>query len=127
MKTNYPINETEKYIKNCPKEVQNKLREIRSLIREVAPDSTKRTDHFQFPGYSYEGFDYNGMFVWFSYKKPFVCLHVRPPVIDDHKNELVSYTKTKAIVKFPVDKEIPAPLVKKLIKARMNINSKKIK
>jgi uncharacterized protein YdhG (YjbR/CyaY superfamily) len=111
----------DQYIEECPKETQAKLRKIRAAIREVAPDSIERTDYFQMPGYSYEGYDYNGMFAWFSYKKPYVRLHVRPPVIQDNKKELAGYATTKAIVSFPVEKEVPIALVKKLVKASIKV------
>jgi uncharacterized protein YdhG (YjbR/CyaY superfamily) len=42
-------------------------------------------------------------------------------VIQEHKKELAGYTTTKAIVSFPVDKKIPMPLVKKLVKASLKI------
>jgi uncharacterized protein YdhG (YjbR/CyaY superfamily) len=71
------------------------------------------------PGYSYAGFDYDGMFVWFSFKKPHVRLHVRPPVIQEHGKELAGYTTTKAIVSFPMGKPVPMTLVKKLVKASL--------
>lgn len=70
----------DKYIANAPKGVQGKLRQIRATIREAAPGATERTDYFQLPGYSYEGYDYDGMFVWFSFKRPNIRLHLRPPV-----------------------------------------------
>jgi uncharacterized protein YdhG (YjbR/CyaY superfamily) len=73
------------------------------------------------PGYSYPGFDYDGMFVWFSFKKPFVRLHVRPPVIQQHSTELADYLTMKAIVSFPMDSRIPVILVKKLVKASLKI------
>jgi uncharacterized protein YdhG (YjbR/CyaY superfamily) len=111
----------DEYIAKSPKESQDKLRTIRAAIREVAPDSIERTDYFQIPGYSYQGFDYNGMFAWFSFKKPYVRLHVRPPVIQEHKKELEGYTTTKAIISFPVDKEIPIPLVKQLVRASIRV------
>jgi uncharacterized protein YdhG (YjbR/CyaY superfamily) len=113
------------YIASAPEEAHSKLREIRAVIREVAPDATERTDYFQIPGYSYEGYDYNGMFVWFSFKKSFVCLHVRPPVIQEHKKDLAGYTTTKAIVSFPVNKKIPMALVKKLVKASLKVMKQK--
>ena len=111
------LNEVDAYIARAPKEAQPKLKEVRAAIQEVASDAAERTDYFQIPGYSYEGYDYNGMFAWFSFKKPYVRLHVRPPVIQEHKKELAGYTATKAIVSFPVDKKIPLALVKKLVKA----------
>ena len=114
-------NNVEEYIAKCPKDVQDGLMKIRAAIRNVAHDATERTDYFQIPGYSYEGYDYNGMFVWFSYKKPNLRLHVRPPVIEEHKKDLVGCVTTKSIVMFPEDKEIPIPLVKKLVKASIKV------
>ena len=117
----YSEKDVEEYIEKRPKEAQAKLRKIRAAIWEVAPDSAERTDYFQIPGYSYEGYDYDGMFAWFSFKKPNVRLHVRPPVIQEHKKELVGYATTKSIISFPVDKAIPIRLVKKLVKASINV------
>jgi uncharacterized protein YdhG (YjbR/CyaY superfamily) len=67
----------EAYIANCPKEIQSKLKGIRAAIREVAPGATETTSYFDIPGYSYPGYDYNGMFVWFSFKEPNIRLHLR--------------------------------------------------
>ena len=118
----------DKYIANTPKVVQGKLREIRAAIREAAPGATERTDYFQLPGYSYEGsYDYDGMFVWFSFKQPFIRLHVRPPVIQDHKKELAGCATTKAIVSFPIDRTISMALVKKLVKASLKVMKDKAK
>ena len=105
------------YIENCPKEVQGRLNDIRIAIQSAAPGSTETVSYFQMPGYLYEGYDYNGMFAWFSYKTPYVRLQVRPPVLEDHKKDLGGYTTTKAIISFPTDKPIPKALVKKLVKA----------
>jgi uncharacterized protein YdhG (YjbR/CyaY superfamily) len=73
------------------------------------------------PGYSYPGFDYDGMFAWFSFKKPYIRLHVRPPVIEAHERELADYSATKAIVSFPSGNPIPIALVKKLVKASVKV------
>ena len=116
-----------KYIASAPKGVQGKLREIRAAIREAAPGSTERTDYFQLPGYSYEGYDYDGMFVWFSFKKPNIRLHLRPPVIQNHKKELAGCTTTKAIAGFPADRAISMALVKKLVKASLKVMKDKSK
>ena len=112
-------------ISKCPKEVQSNLRKIRTAIQEAAPGSTERTDYFQMPGFSYEGYDYDGMFAWFSFKKPYVRLHVRPPVIKDYKKELAGYRATTAIVSFPADKTVPIGLVKKLVRASVKVMREK--
>jgi uncharacterized protein YdhG (YjbR/CyaY superfamily) len=122
---NYVSSSVDKYIAKCPKEAQAKLRKIRDAIRAAAPHATERTDYFQIPGYSYEGYDYDGMFAWFSFKKPNIRLHVRPPVIEEHKRELIDCVTTKSIVTFPENKEIPITLVKKLVKASIKVMKNK--
>jgi uncharacterized protein YdhG (YjbR/CyaY superfamily) len=111
----------DEYIAACPKEVQANLEKVRAAIQEVAPGSLETTSYFQFPGYSYPGYNYNGMFVWFSFKAPFIRLHVRPPVIDDHKKQLANFQKTKSIVSFPSDQKLPAELIKDLVKASLDV------
>ena len=111
--------EVDEYIAICPKEAQDNFAKMRAAIQAAAPGATERTDYFQMPGYSYPGFDYDGMFVWFSFKKPYIRLHVRPPVIQEHSKELAGYPTTKAIVSFPGDTRIPVTLVKKLVKASL--------
>ena len=116
-----PENNTESYINSCPEDAQTKLRMVRDAIHEVAPDAIERTDYFEMPGYSYEGHDYNGMFVWFSYKNKQVRLHLRPPVIQEHKHEVKDYKTTKAIVNFPLDNMPQKALIQKLILASRDV------
>lgn len=103
------------YIAKWPREIQTKLRNIRSIIRSLAPDAIETMSYFDMPGYSYEGYDYNGMFVWFSYKPPFVRLHVRPKALVQHRKALAGFRKTKAIVCLPSEGGIPKMLVRKLV------------
>src|SRR4051794_18823297 len=92
------------YIAAHPKEAQAKLKDIRAAIREVAPDAVETVSYFAMPGYSYEGYVYNGMFAWFSFKAPYVRLHVRPQALLKYKKELAKYATTRAIVSFPTEK-----------------------
>ena len=112
--------EVGEYIARCPKEAQGDLAKIRAAIRAAVPRAVERTDYFQWPGYSYPGLDYyDGMFTWFSFKKPHIRLHVPPPVIQNHRKELAGYATTKAVVSFPMGKPAPITLVKKLVKASL--------
>lgn len=111
----------DEYIEKCPKEVQDRLNDMRIAIQRAAPGSTETVSYFQMPGYLYEGYDYNGMFAWFSFKTPYVRLHVRPPVIENHRKDLGSYATTKSIISFPPGKAIPKALVKKLVKASIQV------
>lgn len=110
----------DEYIARCPKEARGNLAKIRAAIRAAAPGATERTDYFQMPGYSDPRIDYyDGMFAWFSFKKPHIRLHVPPLVIQKHRKELAGFATTKAIVSFPMDKPVPMTLVKNLVKASL--------
>lgn len=109
------------YISECPREVQEKLKKIRVAIQEIAPDATETVSYFGIPGYCFEGYDYNGMFVWFSYKKPYIRLHVRPPVSQDYAKELVGCKITTGIIGFPEAQDISPALIKKLVKASLSV------
>jgi uncharacterized protein YdhG (YjbR/CyaY superfamily) len=109
------------YIAKCPSDIQGKLKEIRAAIKEVAPVAHETMDYFQMPGYYYPGYDYNGMFAWFGLQKSYIRLLLRPPTIQDHEKELALYHTPTAAVHFPLDKKVPLPLVKKLVKASLKI------
>jgi uncharacterized protein YdhG (YjbR/CyaY superfamily) len=112
--------EVDEYIARCPKEAQGGLARIRAAVRSAAPGAIERTDYFQMPGYSYPGFVYyDGMFAWFSFKKPHIRLHIPPSVIQKHREELAGYSRTKGIVSFPIGEPVPMTLVKKLVKTSL--------
>jgi uncharacterized protein YdhG (YjbR/CyaY superfamily) len=118
--------EVDEYIARCPKEAQGNLAKIRAAIRTAVPGAIERTDYFRMPGYSYPGLVYyDGMFAWFSFKKPHIRLHVPPSVIQEYRKELAGYAKTKAIVSFPKGKPLPMTLVKKLVRASLKAMKEK--
>ena len=89
-------------------------------IRTVAPDAIETVSYFGIPGYCYEGYDYNGMFAWFSYKEPYIRLHVRPPVAENHIKELEGCKITTGIIGFPETEELSPILITKLVRASLN-------
>jgi uncharacterized protein YdhG (YjbR/CyaY superfamily) len=104
------------YISATPREAQEKLREFRAAIMEVAPKAVEGFS-YQMPYYAYKG-----RLAWFAYQKGYVGLYLRPPVIADHKDELAGYVTTKSAIHFPLDEKVPVQLVKKLVRARMKRN-----
>ncbi len=111
----------DEYIAEFPEPIQAKLTELRKAVREIAPDAVETVSYFGIPGYSYEGYDYNGMFVWFSYDNKNLRLHLRPPVLENFEKEIKDYEKTKSILKFSQEEEIPTQLVKRLVKASLDV------
>ena len=62
---------------------------------------------------------------YFRLSKKHIGLYFPTPVIAEHKKELKGYGTSTATVRFPLDKKLPAALIKKLVKARVNKNETK--
>ena len=114
--TNKVPKNVDAYISAAPKEVQDKLREVRAAIREAAPTAHESIS-YRIPYY-----EYRGRLVWFGIQRAHIGFYVRPPVIEEHKDELAGYDTTKSAIHLPLDRKIPIPLIKKLVKARMEKN-----
>lgn len=82
----------------------------------MAP-TARESISYRMPYYSYKG-----RLAWFGLHKAHIGLYLRPPVIEEHKNELASYETTKSAVHLPLDRKIPVPLIKELVQARMKKN-----
>jgi uncharacterized protein YdhG (YjbR/CyaY superfamily) len=104
------------YIAAAPKEVRDKLKKLQAIIKEAAPSAAERIS-YGMPYYSYKG-----RLAYFSLSKAHIGLYIPTPVIDEHRAILKDYEAEKATVRFPLDKELPAALIRKLVKARMKKN-----
>ena len=104
------------YIARAPKATQSKLKEVRKAIKQVAPLAAESIS-YNIPHYGYKG-----KLAWFASMRGYVGLYLRPPVIAEHKHELTIYKTTKSAIHFPLDKKLPIPLIKKLVRARMRKN-----
>ncbi len=114
----YQVKDVDEYIANAPKEVQEKLKQLRKAIKSVASDANEKISY----GMPY--YDYKGRLVYFAFAKKHIGLYIPPPIIEQHKNELKDYVTAKSTVQFPLDKNLPIALIKKLVKARVEWNSK---
>ncbi len=111
----------DEYIDSAPPEIQPKLKQIRKIIQEVAPDAEEKLSY----GMPYYG--YKGRLAYFAFAKKHLGLYIVPPVVDDHKEELKKYVTSTSTVQFPLDQDLPVALIKKLVKARIKINDEKSK
>ena len=107
------------YISAAPKAVQPKLKELRKLIKSVAPNAEEKIS------YSMPYYGYKGRLAYFAFAKSHVGLYVMPPVIKDHAKDLKGYVTAKATVQFPLEKKLPVTLIKKLVKAGKKNNEKR--
>jgi uncharacterized protein YdhG (YjbR/CyaY superfamily) len=110
------IKTVDEYIEDAPEEVQKKLRQLREVIKNVAPEAGEKISY----GMPYYG--YKGRLAYFRLAKKHIGLYIPPPVIENHKEELKKYITAKSTIRFPLDSELPLFLIKKLVKARMVLN-----
>ena len=77
------------YISKAPKEVQGKLREVRSAIRKAAPGALEGIS-YSMPYYARKGsLSWNERsIVWFGLQSRHIGLYLPPPIVADHKKDL---------------------------------------
>lgn len=103
----------DEYIERFEPDVQTILREIRSSIRNAAPDA-KEVISYQMPA-----FKQNGMLVYFAAWKSHIGFY--PPVAGDAAVEKAAarYANEKGNLLFPLDKPIPYNLIARIVKLRV--------
>jgi uncharacterized protein YdhG (YjbR/CyaY superfamily) len=111
-----PAKNVDEYIAQAPIEVQEKLQELRAVIRTTAPCAEERIS------YGMPFYDYKGRLVYFQLWKKHIGFYIPTPVLEEHKSELEGYETTKATVRFPLDENLPLDLIKKLVEARVRKN-----
>lgn len=111
--------EVDAYIAAAPAAAQGKLGRVRRAIREAAPQA-RESISYRMPHYSYQG-----RLVWFGLFKRHIGVFFRPPVLEEHRSELKGYTMTMSSLHLPLDREVPVPLLKKLVKAAIRKNDER--
>jgi uncharacterized protein YdhG (YjbR/CyaY superfamily) len=98
----------DEYIKAAPKEAQGKLREIRAILKKVAPGA-KESLKWGSPVFEEER-------ILFSYSAHKTHLNFSPtgPAMEPFKEELVKLKTGKDTIQFPYDKPLPKALVRKI-------------
>lgn len=111
----------DEYILLFPPDVQDKLRRLRNVIREAAPDA-KETISYQMPA-----FERNGILVYFAAFKNHIGFFPTSSGIAQFKDELSGYKGGRGSVQFPLDKSIPYELISRIVKFRVAENIEKAK
>ncbi len=115
------MNEIDIYINEHPKEISDKLTELRNLIHELAPDTTEKIS-FQMPAFQLEG----KTFIFFAAFKKHIGLYPEPNAIIAFADKLTDYQTSKGTIKFPFDKPLPLDLIKEIIIFRIDEHLKKV-
>lgn len=115
------IKTVDEYIASAPENIQEKLIQLRKVIKDTAPEAEEKIS------YSMPYYGYKGRLAYFGYAKNHIGLYLIPPLIDKHKDELKKYVTSTSTVQFPLEDELPISLIKKLVKAGIKQNEEKLK
>jgi uncharacterized protein YdhG (YjbR/CyaY superfamily) len=104
----------DEYLVRVPEPARSTLNKIRSTIRSAVPAETAEVISYGIPA-----FKFKQVVVWYAAFSDHCSLVPTASVIDMFKDELNSYPISKGTIDFPVDKPLPATLLKKMVKARL--------
>ena len=116
---NITFNTIDEYIMQFPTEVQEKLKTLKKVIKEAAPEAEEKIS------YKMPTFTLHGNLVHFAGYKNHIGLYPTPSGIEAFKEELSKYKGAKGSVQFPIKEPLPYELIIKIVKYRVIENVRK--
>lgn len=108
----------DEYLRDFPPDVRARLAQLRDTIRQAAPNATERIS------YRVPTFYLNGNLVHFAAFAHHIGLYPGPSGIAKFRKELAAYKSAKGSVQFPHDEPLPLDLVAKIVRFRVNENTR---
>jgi len=105
----------EEYLAALPKESRAALENLRKTIRAAAPHATE-TISYQMPAFKDHG---RFLVSYAAFKDHCSLFPASKAVMEAHGEELKPYFSGKGTLRFTLDNPIPAALVKKIVKTRL--------
>lgn len=112
---------TDGYILTFPEHIQQKLEEIRQIIRQAAPQAKEVIS------YNMPAFKQNGVLVYFAGYKGHIGFYPTGSGIRDFQHEFGDYKWSKGAIQFPLDEPLPVDLITRMVKYRVAQDAEKAK
>ena len=96
------------YIAGAPKEARSKLREIRAILRSVAPNAREVLK------WGSPVFEENRILFSYTAHKSHVNFMPTQPAMEPFKKDLADYKTGKDTIQFPYDKPLPKALIRRI-------------
>jgi uncharacterized protein YdhG (YjbR/CyaY superfamily) len=103
------------YLAAVPEPARSTLQRVRATIRSALPSQATEALSYGIPA-----FKLKGTVVWYAAFSDHCSLFPTTAVLDAFEDELRDYRVSKGTIHFPLDKPLPAALVKKLVKMRVS-------
>jgi uncharacterized protein YdhG (YjbR/CyaY superfamily) len=113
--------DVDEYLARLPQPARGTLSRIRATIRAAAPPDATEAISYGMPAFKYKG----GLVAYAAFSNHCSFFPMDPAVIEAFRDELKAYQTSKGTIQFPVDKPLPAALVKKIVKTRVAGNEQK--
>ena len=107
----------DEYLSALPQHARAVAASLRQTIRQAAPQAEEVIS------YNMPAFRWKGILVWYAAFKKHVGLYPKASAIAAFQSELAPYKTSKGAIQFPIDRPIPAGLVKKIVKFRVEENT----
>src|SRR5882724_12070282 len=107
--------DVDEYLAGVPEPARSTLNKVRAVIRSAVPPETTEAISYRIPTFKYKG----SLIGFAAFSNHCSLFPMSGSVIAAFKNELKGFQTSKGTIRFPVDKPLPAALVKKLVKARI--------
>jgi uncharacterized protein YdhG (YjbR/CyaY superfamily) len=104
----------DEYLAAVPEPARSTLNKVRAAVRSVVPAETVEVISYGIPA-----FKFKKVLVWYAAFSDHCSLFPTASVIEQFKEELKDYRVSKGTIHYPVDKPLPATLLKKMVKARL--------
>jgi uncharacterized protein YdhG (YjbR/CyaY superfamily) len=117
-----PVTTIDEYIARFPKDVQALLQTFRQTVKEAAPEAVEAIS-YQMPTFKL----YGKNLVHFAAATKHIGFYPTPAGVAAFPKELAAYNTAKGSIQFPMDKKLPLPLIRKIVKFRVQAEKKKRK
>jgi len=106
----------EEYIASFPENTQIALEQLRSIIRQEAPNAEEAIS------YGMPSFKLNGNMIWFGAFSKHIGFYPKVTETDALSKELSNYKGTKGSVHFPLNSPLPVELISEMVRVRFSLN-----
>ena len=113
--------DVDSYLATCPEPHRSTLEKLRSMIRSAVPKETTEAIAYGMPSFRYNG----GLVGYAAFKEHCSFFPMSGRLVEEFADELKPFKTSKGTIQFPIDKPLPATLVKKIVKARVAQNQAK--
>ena len=110
------------YFARVPEPARTTLDKVRTAIRAAVPKDATEGLSYGMPAFRYKG----ALVAYAVFKDHCSFFPMQASLIDEMKEELAHYRTSKGTLQFALDKPLPAALVKKMVKARVAENERRM-